>query len=244
MTGGTIILHVDDEPAFAELQRTYLEDVFETEFSMETVTDPVAGRAYLDEHDVDCVVCDYDMPEMDGIELLASVREAHPTLPFVLLTARGSEEVASEAMRLGATDYVPKPSGSKEYRALANRIHSVVAQYRRQRRARAEADALRALCDRLPEAVVALDADLQVTVLNERAERLLGRSGAELCGTAVRETALGPEDGPLVETIRQSMSEGEPASVDGYSESLDRDLRVHVYPGPEGVTLSVTDIPE
>ncbi|PSP77314.1 hypothetical protein BRC81_10055 [Halobacteriales archaeon QS_1_68_20] len=49
MTGDILVLHVDDEPAFAELQRTYLEDVFETAFTMETVTDPEEGRSFVDE---------------------------------------------------------------------------------------------------------------------------------------------------------------------------------------------------
>lgn len=239
-----LVLHIDDEPAFAELQQTYLEDVFETAFSIETVTDSAAGHAYLDDHDVDCVICDYDMPGMDGLELLASVREAYPALPFVLLTGRGSEAVASEAVRLGVTDYVPKPSGSKEYKVLANRIHSAVTQYRRQRRAREEAAALRALCDRLPEALVALDADWRVTVLNERAERLLGRSEAELRGTTLWETDLVPEDTQFAETLRRSKDERDPATVEGRNEPLGRDLRVRVAPGPDGATLSITDRPE
>ncbi len=244
MTEDILVLHIDDEPAFAKLQRTYLEDVFETAFSMETVTDPAEGRSYLDDRDVDCVVCDYDMPGTDGLELLASVREAYPALPFVLLTGKGNEEVASEAIRLGVTDYVPKPSGSKEYRTLANRIHSAVTQYRRQRRAREEATALRALCDRLPRALLGLDADRRITAVNERAATLLGRPEAELRGTAVGETALASGDSPFAERLRRTLDGRDPATVEGYNEPLARDLRVRVYPGPDGATVSITDDPE
>lgn len=241
MTEEFLVLHIDDEPAFAELQRTYMEDVFETAFSMETVTEPADGRAYLDDHDVDCVVCDYDMPGTDGIELLETVRESSPTLPFVLLTGRGSEAVASEAIRLGVTDYVPKPSGSKEYKMLANRIHSAVTQYRRQRRARKEADVLQAVLDRLADAVVALDADCRVTMVDDRVERLLNRSEDELRGTVVWETALAPEDTPFAETIRRSMDDQEPMTVEGFNEPLACHLRITAHPGPDGVTVVVTD---
>jgi DNA-binding NtrC family response regulator len=51
--------------------------------------------------DVDCIVSDYDMPGQNGIGFLEAVRERHPTLPFILFTGKGSEEVASEAISAG-----------------------------------------------------------------------------------------------------------------------------------------------
>ena len=56
----------------------------------------------------DLVVTDLDMPEMDGLELVRALHEARPSLPVVLLTARGSEETAVEALKEGASSYVPK----------------------------------------------------------------------------------------------------------------------------------------
>jgi len=56
----------------------------------------------------DIVVTDMQMPEMDGLELVEAVRREYPTMPVVLMTAVGSEELAAAALRGGASSYVPK----------------------------------------------------------------------------------------------------------------------------------------
>jgi DNA-binding NtrC family response regulator len=58
---------------------------------------------------VTCVLCDFKLPGADGIDLLKMVREAHPRLPFVIMTAFGSVDIAVEAMKSGATDFISKP---------------------------------------------------------------------------------------------------------------------------------------
>ena len=56
----------------------------------------------------DVIVCDLQMPEMNGLELVEAVRQEFPSIPVVLMTSRGSEEIAAEALRRGAASYVPK----------------------------------------------------------------------------------------------------------------------------------------
>nr|WP_252718750.1 response regulator [Haloarcula sp. CBA1122] len=62
----------------------------------------------LDGGGFDCVVSDYEMPEMDGLELLEEIRETNPSIPFILLTGRGDEETASAAIAAGVADYLLK----------------------------------------------------------------------------------------------------------------------------------------
>ena len=56
----------------------------------------------------DLVVTDLQMPGMSGLELVEAMRTEFPLIPVVLMTAAGSEEIAVEALRLGAASYVPK----------------------------------------------------------------------------------------------------------------------------------------
>lgn len=85
-----------------------------------------------EEVEVDCIISDYQMPTTDGLEFLQIVREKHPDLPFILFTGKGSEEIASEAIAAGVTDYMQKGGGSDQYEVLSNRVQNAVEQYRTQ----------------------------------------------------------------------------------------------------------------
>jgi CheY-like chemotaxis protein/anti-sigma regulatory factor (Ser/Thr protein kinase) len=56
----------------------------------------------------DVIVTDLQMPRMDGLELVRQVRKSHPLIPIVLITSFGSEQIAVDALRAGATSYTPK----------------------------------------------------------------------------------------------------------------------------------------
>ena len=128
------ILFVDDDPDLADLAVMFLEQEDER-FAIETAGDARAGLARLAETSIDCIVSDYEMPGPTGIEFLREVRRESPDLPFILYTGRGSEEVASEAISAGVTDYLQKQVGTGQYTILANRIGNAVDAHRAARRA-------------------------------------------------------------------------------------------------------------
>jgi DNA-binding NtrC family response regulator len=100
------ILVVDDDPVMREMVTEMLEG------AGYGVVAADGGRRALElaeEREFDCVVSDVQMPEMSGLELLGRLREQHPEAPVLLMTSFGTIEVAVEAMRLGAHDFVTKP---------------------------------------------------------------------------------------------------------------------------------------
>ncbi|MBP9665503.1 MAG: sigma-54-dependent Fis family transcriptional regulator [Pyrinomonadaceae bacterium] len=112
------ILIVDDEQSFRQL----LTLVFEEDgHSVRTAMNGRQALAALDETPADLIVSDVKMPDMDGIELLRSVRETLPDIGVVLMTAFASVETAREAFKLGADDFIEKPFDVEELKLIVNK---------------------------------------------------------------------------------------------------------------------------
>ena len=126
------VLHVDDNSSFTELIMNRLEHQSD-QITIQTVTTPQDGLSILTTDSIDCILSGYEMPGQDGLEFLETIREEYPDLPFILYTARGSEEIASEAISTGVIDYLQKDAGTGHYELLAKRITNAVSQYRAQK---------------------------------------------------------------------------------------------------------------
>jgi DNA-binding NarL/FixJ family response regulator len=188
---GISVLHVDDDAQFGDLVATYLEQIDDA-ISVSTETDPAAVLDVLQHDPVDCVVSDYQMPGMDGIELLEAVRAAYPNLPFVLFTGKGSEAVASEAIDAGVTTYLQK-NGTETYEILANRIQNAVCHHRSRRLARVTEDRLFGLYEQA-DGVYTLDEDWRITYWNQRIAERTGRPAAAVLGESYWEVFPGATD--------------------------------------------------
>jgi PAS domain S-box-containing protein len=160
------VLHVDDEPGFAKMAGEFLERE-DDRIDVETVTSASEGLDRLADAEFDCVVSDYDMPELDGLEFLETVRNDWPDLPFILFTGKGSEEVASDAISAGVTDYLQKESSSDQYTVLANRIANAVESVRSRRMVKQSEQRLRDVVDSLPHLLHVVDADGTYLLANE-----------------------------------------------------------------------------
>ena len=179
------ILHAEDEPGFGELSATFLERA-DDRFVVETVTDATEALARLDD-DVDCVLSDYEMPGMDGIEFLEAVRERYAALPFVLFTGRGSEEVASDAIAAGVTDYLQKEAGTDQYAVLANRIGNAVERYRAEEGLREMRQAMESILENVPIVLYTIDEGGRFTRSQGRALERVGFEPGEVVGESIYE---------------------------------------------------------
>ncbi|NOY54145.1 MAG: sigma-54-dependent Fis family transcriptional regulator [Deltaproteobacteria bacterium] len=105
------ILVVDDEPAILEVMRLNLAT---QGYRVETAPSGREGLDVLVQTTCDAVIVDYKMPEMTGIEFLEQTRGKYPDLPVIMVTAFGSIEMAVEAMKKGAFNYLTKPLNYEE----------------------------------------------------------------------------------------------------------------------------------
>ncbi|MFC6794982.1 PAS domain S-box protein [Halobaculum halobium] len=175
------VLHVDDEPEFSELVATFLEREHDR-IDVRGATDAEAGLDVLAGEDVDCIVSDHDMPGRDGIEFLRAVREEHPNLPFLLFTGKGSEEIASDAISAGVTDYLQKGGGTDQYALLANRIVNAVEASQSRRMLTERTRRLETLIGNLPGVVYRCrnDPSWPMETVDGEVEPLTGYTAREL----------------------------------------------------------------
>ena len=181
---GVHVLYVDDEPAMAEIVTRMLDA---EGLAVTTETDPETAAERVRETGFDCVVSDYDMPEVDGFDLLAAVRETDPDLPFILYTGKGSEEIASRAISAGVTDYLQKRGGREQYELLANRIRNAARGYRTSQRVRAERERFQSLIEHSADVTLVVDETGRITYLSPAAEHVLGYEPSAATGRRIDE---------------------------------------------------------
>src|SRR5262249_59421183 len=100
------ILIVDDEPLIRD---TLAEFLAQEGFTIATAPDGVKALALAREQRFDLVICDIQLPGMDGVELLERLLQIDPETFVLLITAYGTVETAVEAFKSGAHDYLMKP---------------------------------------------------------------------------------------------------------------------------------------
>ncbi len=112
------ILVVDDEPNYLIVLSELLRD---EGYEVFTADSGISGLNIARKTDLDMVISDMKMPGMDGIELLAKLKEFNQHLPVILITAYAEVEKAVEAMHLGAFTYLAKPFSNEQLLASVNK---------------------------------------------------------------------------------------------------------------------------
>jgi CheY-like chemotaxis protein/anti-sigma regulatory factor (Ser/Thr protein kinase) len=116
------ILVVDDSPVDRALVGQLLE--LETDYHVEYASDGSEALEHLEAKLPVAVLADLQMPVMDGMQLVKVMHKQYPNVPVILMTAFGSEDIALEALLVGAADYVPKSRLTSD---LVEAIKSVLA---------------------------------------------------------------------------------------------------------------------
>jgi DNA-binding response OmpR family regulator len=114
------IVVVEDE---LPIRRGVVDALRATGYQVTEAADGVRGSEEAVRVGVDLVLLDLLLPRRDGLEVLADIRKFRPTLPVIILTARGSEEDRVRGLKLGADDYVVKPFSARE---LLARVEAVL----------------------------------------------------------------------------------------------------------------------
>jgi CheY-like chemotaxis protein len=128
----TTVLIADDSTVDRHLAGRLLEK--QLGINVAYAADGREARTAIDAAPPDLVLTDLQMPHMNGLELVEHVRRHYPSVPVILMTAHGSEEIASQALQKGAASYVPKRSLTEDLPETVKTILAVATAGRQQQR--------------------------------------------------------------------------------------------------------------
>jgi len=175
------VLYVDDEPALLDIGKLYLEEI--GNFLVETSTSAVTALEMIRSNNFDVIISDYQMPSMDGIEFLKSLRASGDPIPFILFTGRGREEVVIRALNEGADFYLQKGGSSEPvFVELAHKIRLAFRQRMADRCIRNHIRREAEIINFLPDATFAIDADGVVISWNRAMEDFTGVLAGDVLG--------------------------------------------------------------
>jgi len=124
-SGGFRVLLVDDDEAFLEISKQILQQ--ENNYQIDTATSVNQATQKLKTKTFDVIVSDYEMPQKTGLDLLNHIKKTQPNTPFILFTGKGREDIAIQALNLGANYYINKHGTPKTvYGELTHAITNLV----------------------------------------------------------------------------------------------------------------------
>ena len=219
------ILIVDDD----EMVRRSLQTILEHKgYLCRTAENGAEGMEMLRAEDFDIALIDLHMPQLDGLGLLAGMREAHiPVVPLVL-TGFGEVSSAVEAMKLGAFDYLAKPP---DYQELTRATARAIEHSRARRHARIMEDLAaqwEATFDACPDLLAILDPEQRLLRCNQALAERLGVAKIELVGRPFPKII---DDVPGQDSrLARTLSEGDIQSVEAHSDRLRGDFIITLAP--------------
>ena len=110
----TTLLLVDDEPSVVRLLGKIIEQQFGDDIELLSSTDPKAARQQIEERIVDILITDLEMPGINGLELLRCAKRKNASSQVLFITGHSTLDALTDAMELGATDYLLKPLDEAE----------------------------------------------------------------------------------------------------------------------------------
>ena len=202
------VLHVDDDSGFLKAAKQILE--MQGNFQVETASSVEEAKERMKQKPYDVIVSDYIMLGKDGLEFLKELRDSGNNTPFIMFTGKGREEVAIEALNLGADRYFNK-IGSPEavYGELTHGICRVVERRRAAEEVWKKEQRLRAVLTSSPDIITVSDLQGNITDCNDAAWKLMGFSSKEeLIGKSAFEFIAEEDRERALENLKKTFEEG------------------------------------
>jgi PAS domain S-box-containing protein len=201
----TRVLYIDDDLGLCRLVQKDLE---RRNYAVEIATDGASGLARLAEGDIDVVALDHYMPDQDGLETLAHIRDLAEPPPVIYVTAAQEGRVAVAALKAGAADYVSKDVQG-EFLPLLRRAIDAALDAVRLRRAKTVAEAesklnwqlAQCIVDTIRDPLVVLEQDMTIVTASKAFLTIFGIAEADAQGRRVSELGQRQWDVPALRDL-------------------------------------------
>jgi len=255
------VLHVDDDPGLLKITKECLE--MQAPVHVETALSVEEAFKKLENEKFDVIVSDYQMPFKDGLEFLKELRQRNDSIPFIIFTGKGREEVAIKALNLGANQYLNKTGDTETvYVELAHSVTELTKIKKLEEKRKKTEDNLRDSEERLraiftssPNPIDIFDLNGNVIEINNAAmklhgfskkEEIVGKSSFDYVTPRDRQHAMKMFKRVLTGTINEGPQRVSLLTVDGrellteVSGSLIRDAKGR----PSYVAVGIVDLTE
>ncbi len=181
------VLYIEDDPH----QRKELSHFLRAKkFRVTVAASGKVGLKYFVSRSFDAILCDLNMPNINGLKVLEKVRSVNESIPFILLTAHGTISLAVKAIKQGADHFIHKPAPHDE---ITVTLKQLIDRSRLMRRLQDSERTLKLVSDNLPDVIYSLNAKGEFTSLSKGVEQSLKYKPSELLGTSVFDV-IHPDD--------------------------------------------------
>jgi len=205
------VLVIDDDTVVRVLLEAVLIRAYYTPFFC---ANGKSALDFLEQSKIDIVLLDVKLPDMDGLDLLSTIKEKHPSCQTIVITGYGSEQIAVQALRRGALDYIEKPVNEDELVAALGRAHEKLVK-------------ANVLTDK--NSVLVVDDDIEVV---DRLKRFLEKEGFLVYPSTKSEEAL---EVIALHQIDVIVTDFQMGSMDGL-DLLEK--AKNLYPDIEGIIVT------
>ena len=188
------ILHIDEEQSFLD----YFSLLFSGDFHITSTNNIENFFNLIPRIKPEAVIVDFNLPEMNGLELLSSIKKEYPHIPVIFCTGQGSEDVAREAFINGASDYFNKDfSGIASKEKFINSVKNLVEKQKTQKNLEDSENKYKTITENTNDIIYSINSEGKITYLNSRVkaygydpEMLIGKSILNLIAPEDREKII------------------------------------------------------
>lgn len=247
------VLHIDDNLHDRQLVKDALLSEHNT-FEVVEADDREKFLQHLGSKDFDIILSDFNILGFDGLQVLELVKEKYPDMPVIIVTGTGTEEVAAQAIKMGASDYVIK--SVKHIRGLAHTINLILENKKMLEERKVASKALlkseekyRKIFENVQDVFFQIDGQGIITDISPSIYRVSGHQRDELIGNALVNLYFDPLEHDILTNLIEQKGEVWDHEIRIKTKSAQlkfASLNVHILLNeenkPEGLEGSMRDI--